>query len=261
MLLFRIDTRAGQRGQRSSSNMHAHTISQPDAQDLSTLAKTIRDEHRAVQAAGGALLHHAMNAGDGLIVAQEKVSGTWKSWLNEHCLLSVHTALVYQRLARHREQIEAEVERAGDLSLRAALRLTAKPKGEAKEAAKNQTTLLNFWKRASDSERTALLDHVGVDGIRKAASLDLFRKLRERARVDQAESDPNATLTSLLRKALSLISTADAPETSASVAASNVAEAAGSLRCLLKKLNANNHDLHDIEVGIATARAKRRRAA
>jgi len=103
-----------------------HTVSPTVAQDdFDALSKLIRDAHREVQSAGGALLHHAMAAGDGLNAAQEKVSGNWKSW--EYCFLSVHTALVYQRLARHREQIEAELERAGQLSLRAALRLIAKP--------------------------------------------------------------------------------------------------------------------------------------
>jgi hypothetical protein len=239
------------------------TISQPDTQDLPlpTLAKTIRDEHRAVQAAGGALLHHAMNAGDALTVAQEKVSGNWKSWLHENCFLSVHTALVYQRLARHREQIEAEVERAGDLSLRAALRLIVKPRGEAKKAAKNQPTLLENWKRASDIERTTLLDHVGVDGIRRAASVDFLRKLQERVRVEKVNSNPDALITDLFSKALSLIVTADAPETSKSVADSNIHEALNSLRMVVKKLGASQHTYHDISVGISAGKARATRRA
>jgi hypothetical protein len=232
-----------------------------DTHDLPTLAKRIREEHHAVQVAGGALLHHAMNAGDALIVAQEKVSGNWKSWLRESCFLSVHTALVYQRLARHRERIEAELEHAGNLSLRAALRLIAKPRGEAKKAAKNQPTLLDYWKRTDPIERTIFLDALGVDGIRKAASLNLFRMLKEQLRIDGVDSNPNAMITNLLRKALSHIAIADAPQTSAPVAAGNVAEALASLRGAMKKLSATDHDYHDIEVGIAAARAKRRRAA
>jgi hypothetical protein len=243
--------------------MHGtHGISQPDTQDLPTLAKTIREEHRAVQAAGGALLHHAMNAGDALTVAQDKVSGNWKSWLRENCFLSVHTALVYQRLARHREQIEAEVERTGDLSLRAALRLIAEPRsGGRKKKKAAELSLIDHWKRTPSSERTLFLDAIGIDGIRTAASLDLFRKLKEQLRIDRADSDPNTIITNLLRKALSHIAIADAPQTSAPVADGNVAEALASLRGVVKKLSAIDRDYHDIEVGIAAARARRRRAA
>jgi hypothetical protein len=165
-------------------------------------------------------------------------------------------------LARHREQIETEIDRIPHLSLRAARRLITKPKGEAgQNRPKDKATLLDYWKRTASTDRTAFLDAIGIDGIRKAASLDLFRKLREQARIDKANSDPNTLITDLLRKALSHIAIADAPLTSAPVAAGNVAESLNSLRCVLKKLGAVNHDYHDIEVGIATARAKRRRAA
>jgi hypothetical protein len=240
------------------------TISPTDTQDLSTLIERIHDEHRAVQAAGGALLHHAMNAGDVLTVVQKKVSGNWKSWLRENCsFLSVHTALVYQRLARRREWIEAEVERVGDLSLRAALRLTAKPKGGAKKnnKAKSRPTLLDHWKRASDVEQTTFLDHVGVDGIRKSASLDFLRKLQERARVEKVESNPDASVTNLIRKALSHIVSADAPQTSKPVAAGNINEALNSLRAVLKKLGTIQHTYHDISVGISAGKVRTTRRA
>jgi hypothetical protein len=174
----------------------------------------------------------------------------------------MHTALVYQRLARHRERIEAELERAGDLSLRAALRLIAEPRtSEKKKAAAVQLSLIDHWKRTPSTERTIFLDAIGIDGIRKAASLDLFRKLKEQLRIDRADSDPNTMITNLLRKALSHIAIADAPQTSAPVADGNVAEAIASLRGAVKKLSAIDRDYHDIEVGIAAARARRRRAA
>jgi hypothetical protein len=238
-----------------------HTISQINAQDLSTLAKTIRDEDRAVRVAGGALLHHAMNAGDALIAAQEKVSGNWKSWLRENCFLSVDTALVYQRLARHREQIEAEAERAGNLSLRAALRLIAKRRsGEQKEKEAAELSLVDHWKRASSSERTIFLDALGVDEIRKTASLDFFRKLQERVRVEKVNSNPDALITDLFTKALSHIVTADAPSASKPVEDGNINEAVASLRAVVKKLGAIQRTYHDISVGVSAARAKRRAA-
>jgi hypothetical protein len=72
-------------------------------------------------------LHQDLAVGDALIEAQARVSSNWKQWLRENCFLSVRTALLYQRLARHRAEIEAEIERAGELSLRAAVRLIAEP--------------------------------------------------------------------------------------------------------------------------------------
>jgi hypothetical protein len=241
--------------------MHVtNTISATDTQDLAELVQQIRKAHRAVQAAGGALLHHAMDAGDALIAAQKKVSGNWKSWLCENCFLSVDTALVYQRLARRRERIEAELEQVGQLSLRAALRLTAETRDKAEKKV-NQPTLLDHWKHAPATERTAFLDIIGVDGIRKAASLDLFRKLKEQLRIDKTDTDPNSVITDLLRKALSHVVTADAPHTSTPVASSNAEEALNSLRGVLRKLSAIDRDYHDIAVGIAAARAKRRHAA
>jgi hypothetical protein len=230
-----------------------------DTQDLAELARRIREAHRAVHSAGAALLHHAMAAGDALITAQAKVTGNWKRWLRENCFLSVRTAFVYVQLAHHRTVIEAE--RAGDLSLRAALRLIAKPRGEAKKAAKNQPTLLDYWKRASDSERTAFLDHVGVDGIRIAASLDFFRKLQERVRVEKVNSSPDASITSLISKALSHIAAADDPKSSDPVTAGNINEALNSMRAVLKKLGASQHTYHDISVGISARKARATRRA
>jgi hypothetical protein len=234
-----------------------------DTQDLPTLAKIIRNEHRAVHSAGAALLHHAMAAGDALITAQAKVAGNWKLWLRENCFLGVRTALIYVRLARHRAVIEAELGRVGDLSLRAALRLIAEPRsGEKTKKKTAELSLIDYWKRAPATERTIFLDAIGIDGIRRAASFDLFRKLRDQLRIDRVDSDPNTMITNLLRKALSHIAIADAPQTSGPVAAGNVAEALNSLRGVVKKLSVTDHDYHDIEVGIArAARAKRQRAA
>jgi hypothetical protein len=236
------------------------TIFQIDTQDLAELAKAIRDEHRAAQEASVTALHHALNAGEALIAAHAKVSGNWKNWLRDNCFLSVPTALLYQQLARHRLEIEAELERVPHLSLRGARRLIAKPKGGTRKAAKNQSTLLDYWNRASDSERTAFLDHVDVDGIRRAASLDFFRKLQERVRLEKVNSNPDASITILLSKALSHIVAADAPGISKPDADGNTNEALNSLRTIVKKLGAIQRTHHDISVGISAARAKRRAA-
>jgi hypothetical protein len=229
-------------------------------QDLPALAQQVREAHSAVQKAGGALLHHAMVAGDALIAAQQKVSSNWKRWLRENCFLSVDTALVYQRLARHREQIEAEIGRAGDLSLRAALRLIATPKG-GKTKKTTETSLVEHWKRTSDQDRTAFLDHIGVDGVRMAASLDFYRELVVKLRAEKTKTNPDAMLTSLLAKALSHVAIAEGSATSGPVADSNNAEALASLRAVLKKLGAIGRSYHDVSIGITATKARARRRA
>src|SRR5262249_43418713 len=204
-----------------------------------------------------------MAAGDALIAAQEKVNGNWKLWLRDNCFLSVRTALVYARLARHRSAIEAELGRVGDLSLRAALRLIAKPKGNAEKYSKstNKPTLLDHWKNTPGSERSAFLDAIGIDGIRKVASFDFLRKLQQHARVEKTNSKPDASITTLMCKALSYIVAADVPETSKPVAAGNVNEALAFLRAVVKKLGTLGRSYHDIEIGISAVKAKSRRAA
>jgi hypothetical protein len=229
-----------------------------DTQDLDELAKRIRDAHRGVQSAGGALLHHAMAAGDALTIALNKISGNRKKWLRENCFLSVDTALVYQRLARHREQIEAELGRVGDLSLRAALRLIAepKPKSTEKKKQKGNETLLAHWKRESDQERTDFLDGVGVDGIRKAASLGFYRELNNCLHDEKVDAGPNSRLTKILRQALSHLKTADDPATSETVAASQINAAVSSLRGILRQCP----DFLELAVVIAASKARRRAA-
>jgi hypothetical protein len=229
-----------------------------NTQDLNELAMRIRDAHRGVQAAGGALLHQAMAAGDALIAAQQKVSSNWKPWLRENCFLSVDTALVYQRLARHREQIEAELGRVGELSLRAALRLIAepKPKNTEKKKQKGNETLLAHWKRESNQERTDFLDGVGVDGIRKAASLGFYRELKNRLHDEKVDTDPNSKLTKILRQALSHLKIADDPTTGETVAASQINATVSSLRGILRQCP----DFLELAVVIAASKARRRAA-
>jgi len=236
------------------------TVSHSDTQDLPAHASRIREAHSAVQKAGGALLHHAMTAGDALIAAQQKVSSNWKRWLRENCFLSVDTALVYQRLARHREQIEDEIGRAGELSLRGALRLIATPRG-GKTKKTTETSLVEHWKRASDQDRTAFLDHIGVDGIRTAASLDFYRELIAKLRTEKAKTNSDAMLTSLIAKALSHVAIAKGPATSGPVADANNAEALASLRAVLNKLGAIGRSYHDVSIGITAAKARARRRA
>jgi hypothetical protein len=93
-----------------------------ERQDLTALATRIRIELQAAKTAWRNALGHALNVGQALLDAQPLVSGNWKRWLRDNCSLSVSTAQLYQQLARHRDEIEAEISRTPELSLRAARR-------------------------------------------------------------------------------------------------------------------------------------------
>jgi len=98
--------------------------------DLNELGAYIREALAASKHARRSALRHDMDAGDGLIAAQARVTTNWKKWLRENCapLKSARSAQIYCQLARGREKIEAELERNPDLSQRAALRLLSPPK-------------------------------------------------------------------------------------------------------------------------------------
>ena len=75
------------------------------ADSLEEVFAAVRDGLQKVRATGAALLHHALDVGDLLNIAQEQIKwtgGSWKRALREHCFLSVRSAFVYQQLARHR---------------------------------------------------------------------------------------------------------------------------------------------------------------
>jgi hypothetical protein len=197
-----------------------------------------------------------------LIAAQTKISAkNWRAWLRENCFVGVSTAFLYQQFARHRAEIEAELERIPYLSLCGARRLIAKPKGETEKKTGGSPALLDHWKRASAVERTALLDNIGVDGICRNGSLDLLRKLQERVRAEKVNSNPDALITDLFTKALSHIVAADAPSASKPVEDGNINEAVASLRAVVKKLGAIRRSYHDISVGISAGKARATRRA
>src|SRR5512132_3943034 len=104
----------------------SHIASTRDNQDIAALLVRVRDLHHAAQQAGCNALHQALDAGDALIRIQQQVTGCpWKKWLAANCSIPVRTALLYVRLAKHRGEIEAQLE---ELSIRGALRLITKPK-------------------------------------------------------------------------------------------------------------------------------------
>jgi hypothetical protein len=119
--------------------MDARITPSTEQDNLADLAERIRVELQAAKIAWNNALGHALNIGQALLAAQPLVSGNWKRWLRDNCALSVSTAQLYQQLARHRDEIEAEISRAPDLSLRAARRLISKPKSEPAPRGKRST--------------------------------------------------------------------------------------------------------------------------
>jgi len=188
----------------------------PEMNSLDELARRIRALQQAVRTASSNALESALEAGDVLIEARRRVSAGWGRWLIENCAMGVSTALLYIQLAQHREKIEAEIERAGEFSIRAARRLIAKPKASASAKPKPPKT------------------EVGA---------------------------PDEKLSAVLRKALSLMKTANTPGTSAAVAESNQHEALAALRQLVALLVSRNLDPSDVTVSAAKAGARSHRRA
>jgi hypothetical protein len=97
---------------------------------LEDLARRIRDAHKAVQVATANALAAAFEAGESLIEAKKRVTTGWERWVRENCFLGGSSVRLYVQLAHHRAEIEAEISRAGELSIRAARRLIAKKSPE-----------------------------------------------------------------------------------------------------------------------------------
>jgi hypothetical protein len=128
-----------------------------------------------------------MAAGDALNLAQanqHKTNLTWKRWLRENCLISVRTAFVRQQLARHRGEIEAEVQRVGDyFSIRAALRTITKNSKKSSTKSKppaDVASFLSIWKKADHQTQVAILDAIGFNGLLGALSQQLRREIERR---------------------------------------------------------------------------------
>jgi hypothetical protein len=235
--------------------------------ELDQLARRIRESRKAAQKAGVTALHHILDAGDALNAAQAQVSTGWKRWLRDNCSLSVRTALLYQQLANHREEIEAEISQAGELSLRSARRLISKSKqedGEEGPEEEEETGALEnpvpeepnleappnpvaIWNTFSATDKTAILDSEGRAGLATLASPTLLGELVDHAIGQQINMAPasNAKLQVTLTQLLINAVYADTPE------AMSAAFAAFRRKC-----RANHLDPRDAYVGF---RKKRRR--
>jgi hypothetical protein len=236
-----------------------------NSKPLTELADLIRAMRQEERKAGRHAWHRRLDIGDALIAAQAKVSSNWKRWLKENCFLSVRTALRYQQLARHRDEIEARIDQVDEFSLRDALRLISKSSGQSKAKKKEPAPdLIAAMQKATDAERTAMLLAFGFESFLRIMPSDWRPKLE--ARVVHLRADdghPDLKVTQVLRTALSLIKTANMPGTSAAVSNANKHEALAALGQLNVLLLRGGFDLNDVTVNTAgmSSTKSRRRAA
>jgi hypothetical protein len=228
---------------------------------LEDLARQIRANLKAVQVAASNALDAALSAGDNLIAAQARVpDGRWNCWLRENCSIAGSTAALYMQLARARPEIEAEISRAGELSIRAARKLIAKkstedevsedaetapepeiapePKPEPRPEPKSEkpdpaTTVAAVLTETPAAAVTAALATKDVDWFLRVMPAAWCPELTARViNLPGACTAPLLKASETLRRALSLVKIADAPMTTPAVAASNEKEALAVLRTL-----------------------------
>jgi Protein of unknown function (DUF3102) len=126
---------------------------------LPDLAARIKAEHQAVSEALSESVRHAMAAGELLIEAKDQLQhGQWLPWLRDHCTISERTAQLYMRVAKNRDEVEAQMRNgAADLSLNETAALLMLSSDVRK--------LLNFAKGAEGLSGEALIDFCVANGV------------------------------------------------------------------------------------------------
>jgi hypothetical protein len=108
-----------------------------------SLAAAINEAHRRVEESARAGAEHARQAGELLLQAKAQVEhGAWLPWVKANCQFSERTARAYMRMASNWPVIEANRQRAADLSMREALKLLA-DLGDEEEASGAPSTPTN----------------------------------------------------------------------------------------------------------------------
>jgi proteasome lid subunit RPN8/RPN11 len=137
--------------------------------------------------------------------------GEWQSWREEKCpRVKERMAQVYMQLARRREDIESELEKTPDLSLRAARQLiTASPKrrrtstpGE-KKPQEDKPELPDWvvaYNESSDTDKAAGIAHIVTDLLTYMSAADRD-KLMVRALGNAAEHAPTKKQRNAIREA------------------------------------------------------------
>jgi len=140
--------------------------------ELGSLAEQINAEHRACEEAATTALSHAMNAGDLLTGAKARLPhGGFVAWLEENFAGSGRTARAYMRVARHRDELEAQRQSSATLSLDGALNALSTPVDTPRRASP-----------ATLAELEAELSVARAGALRMAESLHEIHRLRGRLR-------------------------------------------------------------------------------
>jgi hypothetical protein len=198
---------------------------------LADLARVICEALKAAHQARRNALRLELKAGDALIEVQERVpAGEFEWWLKHNCSLSVRTAQLYMQLARHRDVVEDAMARNGELSLRAARKLISTPKG-----AKGGDTAHNKGKGSGIAHNKGNGDDI----------------THNKGKGD----DSGEIITDYLRRALTLVDTADKPGTSATTAAENKNAAIRLLRQIITALVCRGLDVDNLVLSTTAPKA------
>jgi hypothetical protein len=224
-----------------------------NAPSLTELARQVREACQAARQSGLTALDHIFRAGEALNKAQEQVRGNWKRWLRESCFLGVSTALLYQRIARHRAEIETKAKEDPNFSLRAARQLlTKEPNKKQKAPPRPKPTLQEAWNKAGPSERATVLARMPLADLLQTLPPTLQARFYAAGKAPGGNAPEGETLlraSETLRRAVSLLKQpSDA----------NGHEAAAALQALSRMLG--EFDIDEITIVQRHAKAKRRAA-
>jgi hypothetical protein len=232
-----------------------------DSVPLEELARQIRTWVAEIRRACLTALDHALDCGDALNEAQSRVSTGWKRWLRENCLLGVSTAQLYQQLARHREEIEAETARVPDLSLRAARKLIAKPPPRG-DRSPPKPELVAAMQRATNAQLLEAFTALGLPKFLQTMPPAWRSQMAARVRRLGDPDEPDIKASEILRRALSLIKIAKTtPGITPAVANSNENEALAALRQLFALLLRMGIDLNDVAIIRSSAKRENKKRA
>jgi hypothetical protein len=215
---------------------------------LDDFADEIRAGHEAVQNAMSNALDIALQTGDVLLAARDRISTGWIRWLQDECGINRATAHLYMKLAGKREEIENARAQIHDLSLRGAYRLITKkppeqlsapppiePAGEnLNKSAKPEPSSLDLLLATTPAPEVAVeFAKRDVPWLLERLPKPWIPTLTNRvAKLLPVHDEPFLKASEVLRNALSAMAIADAPKTSSVVALSQEKVALNALRAL-----------------------------
>jgi len=240
---------------------------------LEDLAGQIRTGIRDLKNSLGNALRIALDVGDALVAARERVPpGKWQKWLRENCFLAVRTANLYVELAGRRDDIEAEIDRVGEMSLRAAKRLISRKSeeeideetDEKREPAEKEpdatAALVAILDATPPAEITAALATKGLDWFLKTVMPKqwIAQLTAHVARLPRATVTPFLRESEVFRRALSLAAIANRADTKPETVVVNERESLTALSKLSTMLAGEHIDCVVVSVAKPFASMARR---